>query len=94
MTFPLDYYHDEDSDGAAFLLLLRPIRLEDAFVNFAGFIGAPYVRGSAFDDNDFAHVGINRSAGVADLFWKRLSDRIMFLLPWGGFSNGAPKVYR
>lgn len=80
-VFPSYYYDDEYGDSAAFLLLFRPIRDDDAVVGFACFIDRSDMRRSAFEDDYFSNVSIDRSASVADWVWV-VFDRLLVPLLW------------
>ncbi len=69
VPFPAYYDDDKDGDGAALLLLDRPIRNNDTIVGLACLVDGANVRGGAFEHYHFANVGIDRGASVADRLW-------------------------
>lgn len=68
--------HDKDSNGAAFLLLLRPIRNYDTIVGFASFVICANMRRGAFNDDNFANISIHASASIAMTYSKYYADRL------------------
>lgn len=69
--------HYKDSNGAAFLLLLRPIRNDHTIVGFASFVICANMRRGAFNNDNFANISIHASASIAVTYSKYYADRLV-----------------